>query len=109
MSAAAPEAAVSPLAMVDVVGSGPLTWNCVAVRSAPRRSAPVVATLSQFRPDYHPRTVLAVSARLDRTGKPSWYRITVPGRPNGRTGWIPAPAADVTPVDRWLVIYRRSR
>jgi lipoprotein-anchoring transpeptidase ErfK/SrfK len=106
---AAEQAGSSPLAKVSVVGSGPLTWAKVGVRAAPRRSARVVATLEQFRPDFHPRTVLALSARLGRHGEPTWYRIAVPGRPNGRTGWIPASAADVAPVDRWLVIYRNSR
>ena len=100
---------VTPLASVDVVGSGPLSWRKVAVRAAPSRSARVVATLAQFRPDYHPRTVLAVAVRTSAAGTPSWYRITIPGRPNGRTGWIPAAAADVKPVDRWLVVYRGAR
>jgi lipoprotein-anchoring transpeptidase ErfK/SrfK len=106
---AADNADVSPLASVRVVGSGPLTWAKVGVRAAPNRSARVLATLEQFRPDFHPRTVLALSARLGRNGEPKWYRIAVPGRPNGRTGWIPAAAARVAPVDRWLVIYRRAR
>jgi lipoprotein-anchoring transpeptidase ErfK/SrfK len=106
---AAPRTSASPAAAVDVVGSGPVSWGRVAVRTAPSRSAPVITTLTQFRPDFHPRTVLAVSVRRDSAGKPSWYRITVPGRPNGRTGWIPAAAAELAPVDRWLVIYRGSR
>jgi lipoprotein-anchoring transpeptidase ErfK/SrfK len=106
---AAGAADVSPLASVDVLGSGPLTWKRVAVRTGPSRSTPIVKTLSQFRPDYHPRTVMAIGARYDGAGRPAWYRITVPGRPNGRTGWIPAAAADVSPVDRWLVIYRGAR
>jgi lipoprotein-anchoring transpeptidase ErfK/SrfK len=106
---AAGEAGVSPLAHVEVVGSGPLAWGKVAVRASPNRSARVVATLDQFRRDFHPRTVLALSARLGRSGEPAWYRITIPGRPNGRTGWIPAAAADVVRVDRWLVIYRDTR
>jgi lipoprotein-anchoring transpeptidase ErfK/SrfK len=106
---AAGQAGVSPLARVEVVGSGPLTWARVGVRAAPSRSARVLTTLTQFRPDFHPRTVLAVSARHSASGAPTWYRITIPGRPNGRTGWIPAGAADVTPVDRWLVIYRAAR
>ncbi len=103
------KAPLSPLASVSVVGSGPLAWGKVAVRSAPSRDARVVATLEQFRPDFHPRTVLALDARVGRTGEPTWYRISVPGRPNGRTGWIPAAAAEVTRVDRWLVIYRGAR
>jgi lipoprotein-anchoring transpeptidase ErfK/SrfK len=106
---AAYERALTPLASVDVVGSGPIVWRQVAVRSAPSRTARVVTTLEQFRPDFHPRTVLALDTRLDRSGRPAWYRIAVSGRPNGRTGWIPAGAADVRGVDRWLVIYRSSR
>ena len=74
-----------------VVGSGPITWPQVAVRSQPSRTAPVLKTMTQFRPDFRPRVVLALSQRDDpKTGKPAWYRITIPGRPNGRTGWIPA-------------------
>jgi lipoprotein-anchoring transpeptidase ErfK/SrfK len=103
------KAPLSPLASVSVVGSGPLAWAKVAVRTAPSRGAHIVTTLDQFRPDFHPRTVLALEARVGRTGTPTWYRISVPGRPNGRTGWIPAAAADVTSVDRWLVIYRGAR
>ena len=108
-TSAAGHLGVSPLASVDVEGSGPLTWRSVAVRVAPSRSAKVITTLAQFRPDFHPRTVMALSARLGRSGEPAWYRIAIPGRPNGRTGWIPAGAADVDPVDRWLVIYRAAR
>jgi lipoprotein-anchoring transpeptidase ErfK/SrfK len=108
-AAAAAGSAPSKVAAVSVVGSGFLN-RTVAVRSKPDRSAPTLKTLTQFRTDYRPRAVLALSELDDPvTGKPSWYRITVPGRPNGRTGWIPANAAELKPVDRWLVIYRGSR
>ena len=54
--------------------------------------------------------MLALSELDDaKTGRPSWYRITIPGRPNGRTGWIPAGSVSLKPVDRWLVVYRGSR
>jgi lipoprotein-anchoring transpeptidase ErfK/SrfK len=103
------EAALKPAARLTVVGAGPISWERVAVRTRPSLDAPVVKTLAQFRPDYRIRYVLALSVRSDASGRPLWYRITVPGRPNGRTGWIPAVAADVKPVDRWVVIYRGSR
>lgn len=109
-AAGAGSSAPSALATVSVVGSGPISWPQVAARSAPSRSAAVIKTMTQFRADFRPRTVMALSARLDpRTGKPAWYRIIVPGRPNGRTGWIPAGSAMLKPVDRWLVVYRGSR
>jgi lipoprotein-anchoring transpeptidase ErfK/SrfK len=111
VAAASGSSAASPskIATVSVVGSGFLNWT-VSVRSRPNRTAPTLKTLTQFRPDYRPRAVLALSKLEDaKTGKPSWYRITVPGRPNGRTGWIPASSATLKPVDRWLVVYRGSR
>ena len=98
------------VASVAVVGTGPINWTQVAARTQPSRSAPVLKTMTQFRPDYRARFVLALSELDDaKTGKPSWYRITIPGRPNGRTGWIPAGSVSLRPVDRWLVIYRGSR
>jgi len=98
----------SPL-IVDVVGSGPIAWPRVAVRTAPTRKAQVITTLTQFRPDFRPRTLLAVRARGDGTGKPAWYQVTIPGRPNGRRGWVPAGSVSLKPVDRWLVIFRSER
>lgn len=100
----------SELAAIDVVGAGTLAWPSVAVRTQPSRTAAVMTTMKQFRPDFRPRAVLALEQRTDPvTGEPAWLRITIPGRPNGRTGWIPAASAALTPVDRWLVIYRGAR
>jgi lipoprotein-anchoring transpeptidase ErfK/SrfK len=94
---------------VHVVGSGTLNWT-VAVRSAPRRDARRVAVLREFRSQYRPQFVLAVAAVSDEsTGKPSWYKIVVPGRPNGRTGWIPAGAATIAPTGKLIVIDRSRR
>jgi lipoprotein-anchoring transpeptidase ErfK/SrfK len=102
--------APSAIASVTAVGSGTISWTGVAVRTQPDRNAHVIKTMSQFRPDFRPRVVLALSQLDDpATGKPAWYRITIPGRPNGRTGWIPAASVSLQPIDRWLVIYRGSR
>ena len=106
--AAAREPARSPLS-VDVVGSGPIAWPRVAVRTAPTRKARVITTLTQFRSDFRPRALLAVRARGDGTGKPAWYQVAIPGRPNGRRGWVPAGSVTLKPVDRWLVIFRSER
>ena len=94
---------------VRVVGSGHLNTT-VTVRSAPRSGARRVAVMREFRADYRPQVVLAVSQRVDPdTGAPTWYRIVVPGRPNGRTGWIPAGSADVHPVRQLIYIDRSAR
>jgi lipoprotein-anchoring transpeptidase ErfK/SrfK len=94
---------------VDVVGSGHLNWT-VTVRSAPRADARRVTVLKEFRSEYRPQVVLVLSQRSDpESGQPTWYRISVPGRPNGRTGWIPADAASIRPSQRLIYIDRSAR
>jgi lipoprotein-anchoring transpeptidase ErfK/SrfK len=95
---------------VDVVGSGTLNWPYVTVRAKPSESSRRVTVLKEFRPDFSPQYVLAVSRITHpKTGKPTWYRITVPGRPNGRTGWVHGAAVEVRPVEKRLVIDRSAR
>jgi lipoprotein-anchoring transpeptidase ErfK/SrfK len=94
---------------VSVIGSGELNRD-VAVRAAPRSDARRVTVLREFRPDYRPQVVLALSQRTDpESGAPSWYRISLPGRPNGRTGWIPAAAAELRPVRELIQIDLSAR
>ncbi|MBA2359636.1 MAG: L,D-transpeptidase [Actinobacteria bacterium] len=94
---------------LSVAGSGELNRD-VAVRAAPRSDARRITVLRQFRRDYRPQVVLALSQRTDvESGTPTWYRISVPGRPNGRTGWIPADAADLRPVHEFIHIDRGAR
>jgi lipoprotein-anchoring transpeptidase ErfK/SrfK len=95
--------------VVRVVGAGTLAWERVVVRSRPSSTAPQVAVLEQFRPDFRPQYVLAVSARRTAKGKPTWYRISIPGRPNGRKGWVRAGSVELRPVRKRLVIYRGAR
>jgi lipoprotein-anchoring transpeptidase ErfK/SrfK len=95
---------------VDVVGAGTLNWSRVTVRAKPSRSARKVKVLKQFRPDYRPQYVLAVSqVKHQTTGKATWYRISLPGRPNGQTGWVPAGAVELWPVKKRLFIDRSER
>lgn len=80
----------------------------VAVRSAPTADAPVVRVLRQFRSDFHPEIVLALEARQDAAGD-SWYRLSLPGRPNGARGWVRAELVDVHPVGNRVVVRRSAR
>ena len=73
---------------VEVVGSGTIVWRQVAVLAKPKAGARRVAVMKQFRPDFRPQYVLALDAVRARDGRALWYRISVPGRPNGRTGRI---------------------
>ena len=102
--------AVSQSPPRPVVGSGTINVPTLAVRSAPSGGARVIARLSEFRPqDYRPRYVLALAAKKGKQGKPAWYKISIPGRPNGRTGWVPAKQISIRPVPWQVVVFRGSR
>ena len=57
-----------------------------AVRSAPRAGARAIDRLHFWTEHGRPEVYLALRSRRVR-GK-AWVRIRVPGRPNGRTGWV---------------------
>jgi hypothetical protein len=98
--------AVAPAGATTLPAAGPLVRD-VVVRAAPSPSARRMVTLSQFRPDFRPRIVLAVEARGQ--GDAAWYRIRLTSRPNGRLGWIAADAADLHAVSTRIVIRRSAR
>ncbi len=110
--AAAPRAGAAPVsqAQFTVVGSGPIVWHQVAVRAKPNERAKRLAVLKEFREGFRPQYVLALSQVTDpKTGKATWYRVSVPGRPNGRTGWVRAASVHITPMNKRLFIDRRTR
>ena len=85
-------------------------WAHVAtpapVRSAPRRSARRVAKLHYWTEHGHPEVYLALQRRLV-DGK-AWIRVRVPGRPIGRTGWVPALALGKLHVVHTRLVVDRS-
>lgn len=93
----------------DVPAAGYVEWAQVAVRTKPSPTAPRMAVLSQFRRDFRPRVVLALDVRRDAKGRPAWYRLSLAGRPNGRTGWVPAASVTLKPTRKELVIDRSAR
>ena len=98
------DADVTRASQFRVVGAGTLTGP-TAVLAKPRANAPRVGVLRQFRPDYRPQYVLALSVvRAKKNGQPLWYRLSIPGRPNGKTGWVPASAVDIWPVKKRILI-----
>jgi lipoprotein-anchoring transpeptidase ErfK/SrfK len=104
-----PEArAVPPPASFPAAGE--IVRSAVVVRAAPRRDAAKVAVLGAFREDFRVRVVLAYAAR-EEVGATThlWYRISVPGRPNGRTGWVPARRVALKPIAKKIIVDRSAR
>ena len=88
--------------------AGELNVLKVTVRAQPSPSARVIKVMRMFRDDYRIQVILAVSSRTGTDGKP-WYRISVPMRPNGTMGWIPAASVGLSPTVSQIVIDRSAR
>jgi lipoprotein-anchoring transpeptidase ErfK/SrfK len=88
--------------------AGVLLSTKVAVRSRPSRSGRVVETLRQFRPDFRPTTLLVIGDAKDARGA-RWLRVSLPMRPNGRTGWVPARSLETWRVHRRILVDLSSR
>ncbi|HEY1317541.1 MAG TPA: L,D-transpeptidase family protein [Gaiella sp.] len=78
------------------------------MRAAPSPGAPVVGTLGRFRRDDQFQMILALSSRRGADGA-SWYRLSLPGRPNGSRGWVPAEAVEVRPAVNRIVVALGAR
>ena len=87
---------------------GELLKPTVKVHAEPDVKSKVVRVLKQFRPDFHFQVLLILDAQKDRKGK-WWYKLSVPGRPNGQRGWIRANEAEWWFVPNRIVIHRDSR
>jgi hypothetical protein len=86
-------------------------WAHVAqravVRSAPRRGARRVARLRFWTEDDKPEVYVALASR--RVNGTTWVHVRIPGRPNGRTGWVPQQALQALHVVRTqFVVDRRT-
>lgn len=53
----------------------------------PARSSGAIARLHPDTEDGRPEIYLVIGSRVDEFGR-DWRRIRLPGRPNGRTGWV---------------------
>jgi lipoprotein-anchoring transpeptidase ErfK/SrfK len=104
----APAGAVPEAPPPSVYGVGVVSVPKLLVHAAPSPQARLLASWPEYRPeDYHPTPVLAVAARKGADTQ-LWYRIVVPGRPNGGRGWVRA--TDVTfGRNPWQVVVYRGR
>jgi lipoprotein-anchoring transpeptidase ErfK/SrfK len=105
---AAPGTGSNEHASLSFPAAGQLRVDAVTVRTTPGPAAPAIEVMHQFRHDYRLQEVLATGTRLGADGK-QWFRISVPMRPNGKTGWIPATSVTLAPTTNQIVVHRASR
>ena len=82
--------------------------RALVVRASPDPAARVLRSLPRFRRDAQFQIVLALSSRRGSDGE-SWYRLSLPGRPNGARGWVRADTVEIRPVHRRIVIHVAAR
>jgi lipoprotein-anchoring transpeptidase ErfK/SrfK len=83
--------------------AGQLVVNAVIVRRHPSPTAKAIKKMTYFRKDYRVQEFLAIGSRTGTDGLP-WYHISVPMRPNGTLGWIPAASIALTPTSSQIVV-----
>jgi hypothetical protein len=87
-------------------------WTHVAVAEPifghPRSSAVRVARLHYETEDGFPEVYLLLRERWDAEGQ-EWVELRIPGRPNGRVGWVRRQALGALHVTHRLVIVDRGR
>jgi lipoprotein-anchoring transpeptidase ErfK/SrfK len=88
--------------------AGGLLPNSVPVRAQPDPRAHVIKVMHQFRSDYRPQVFFAVRKATGTDGE-VWYRISIPMRPNGSFGWIPAKTVSLKPTHSAIVINLKRR
>ncbi len=113
--AATPRAATVRAVHRDQVLSNERTstrWAYVArvawIRGAPRGTARRVARLSWYTEDGFSSVYLVLRAHWDRHGQ-EWVKLRIPGRPNGRTGWVPRGTLGSFHLTHLLVVVNRAR
>jgi hypothetical protein len=78
------------------------------VHSSPSRGSQPVGRLRFLTVDGQAEIYVALASARLRNGE-SWIQIEVPGRPNGRTGWVPRDALEsLHSVDGYLLVDRAS-
>ncbi len=100
----------SKAATVETIfpAAGGLLVNSVPVRKTPNPHGSVIRVMHMFRSDYRPQEMLAVRETTGSDGQ-AWYRVSIPMRPNGTYGWIPANTVKLSPTHSQIVVNLQSR
>ncbi|HKC76801.1 MAG TPA: L,D-transpeptidase [Gaiellaceae bacterium] len=88
--------------------AGSLLVHSVGVRMTPNPHAKVIKVMHDFRSDFRPQVMFAVGEQTGTDGKP-WYHISIPMRPNGTYGWVPAALVSLSPTKGRIVVSLGAR
>jgi lipoprotein-anchoring transpeptidase ErfK/SrfK len=106
---------------VQSLVSARVAFVAAAPRGAVAYAGPGGAVLDRFgarNVNDYPTVFEALAERLDAHCRPTWYRVQLPIKPNGVTGWVPAREVTLSRVttrivvdlsQRTLTLYRSGR
>jgi hypothetical protein len=78
------------------------------IRRAPSTHAARVAPVRIYTEDGFPEVYVLLSSFRDATGR-EWVKARIPGRPNGRSGWVLRELLGVSHQTRWRIVVDRAR
>jgi len=88
------------------------TWAYVSqasfIQSAPSTAAPHVGWLTWQTPDGYASLFVLLRAHWDAQGQ-EWVKLRIPGRPNGRTGWVQRDALGRFHLTHSLLVVNREQ
>lgn len=76
------------------------------IYARPDGAAPRVGHLHLDTEDGFPEVYLLLQQHIDGHNQ-SWIKLRIPGRPNGRTGWVRRRALGPLELSRWLLVVNR--
>lgn len=77
------------------------------IRKKPSKTAHVIGRLRQVTEDGYPEVYLLLRSYTDMSGT-EWTQIRVPGRPNGRVGWVARENLGAFHHTRWQIVVNRK-
>ena len=78
------------------------------VRTAPDPRARVLAPVDLYTEDGFAEVYVALSLVVDEAGR-EWVKVRIPGRPNGRSGWMLRELLGALHQTRWRIVVNRQR
>lgn len=95
--------------MAPVVQSLVVLHHDRVARVAPSARASRIVTVAGRRPLTRVRTILPVLGTATSSDATAWLHVRLPGRPNGRTGWIPSTQTRRTATEWRIAVDLSSR
>jgi hypothetical protein len=77
------------------------------IRKSPAKDSKAIGRLRQLTEDGYPEVYLALRAYTDMEGV-EWTKIRIPGRPNGRVGWVRRDLLGTFKHTRWQIVVNRK-